>query len=69
MSDTNYSTAMWLRHPKEESHMAQPLDATQVKYLNYSNYSKLAAGKFRDLFGGQFFFDRVTRVSRGNASP
>ena len=60
MSDTNYSTAMWLRHPKEESHMAQPLDATQAKYSNYSNYSnysKLAAGKFRDLFGGQFFFD------------
>jgi len=37
--------------------MAQPLDVTQAKY---SNYSKLAAGKFRDLFGGQFFFDLVT---------
>jgi len=60
MSDTNYSTAMWLRHPKEESHMAQPLDVTQAKYLNYLNYlnySKLVAGKFRDLFHGQFFFD------------
>jgi len=35
--------------------MAQPLDAMQAKY---SNYLKLAVGKFRDLFGGQFFFDR-----------
>ena len=57
MSNVNYSTAMWSTHPKEESHMAQPLDATQANYSNYSNYSKLAAGKFRDLFGGQFFFD------------
>jgi len=47
---------MWLRHPKEESHMAQLLNAMQVKYSNYSNYSKLVAGKFRHL-GGQFFFD------------
>ena len=46
--------AMWLRHPKEESHMAQLLNAMQAKY---SNYSKLAAGKFHDLFHGQFFFD------------
>jgi len=49
----NYSTAMWLRHPKRESHMAQPLDPTLVnysKYANYSNYSKFAAGKFRHLF-------------------
>ena len=34
--------------------MAQLLDAMQAKY---SNYSKLAAGRFRDLFRGQFFFD------------
>jgi len=74
MSNVNYSTAMWSTHPKEESHMAQPLDVTQAKYSNYSNYTnytnylnylnylKLVAGKFHHLFGGQFFFDSPLAV-------
>jgi len=33
--------------PNKESHMAQPLDATQAKYLNYL---KFMVGKFRHLF-------------------
>ena len=44
--------------------MAQPLNATQAKYLNYL---KLAAGKFHDLFGGQFFFDVFcSRITKKN---
>jgi len=47
MSNTNYCTAMWLRHPKEESHMAQLLN---VMLENYLNYLKFAAGRFCDHF-------------------
>ena len=42
------------RNPKKESHMAQsPLKATLA---NYSNYSKVATGKFRHFSCGRLFF-------------